>query len=111
MTGGGDGFKMVIHGGQSSDGDGFNPALSDTWHLDLSTMVWTSYPSDPIAPAISHAFVIAISNSTIMLYGGKTVENTVFGRTMVMHIDQGWRSVLPADYPSRNDLFCRAAVR
>jgi hypothetical protein len=96
MTGGRDGFKMVIHGGQSSDGLGLNPVLSDTWRLDLSTMVWTSYPSDPVAPAISHAYVMPITNSTIVFYGGKTAANEVFGRTMVMHVTQGWRSVLPA---------------
>jgi hypothetical protein len=96
MTGGRDGFKMVIHGGQSGDGSGLNPVLSDTWRLDLSTMVWTSYPSDPLAPAVSHAYVMSITNSTVILYGGTTAANEVFGRTMVMDVAQGWRSVLPA---------------
>jgi hypothetical protein len=96
MTGGRDGFKMVIHGGQSGDSSGLNPVVSDTWRLDLSTMVWTSYPSDPLAPAVSHAYVMPITNSTVMLYGGKTAANDVFGRTMTMHVAQGWRSVLPA---------------
>lgn len=96
MTGGEDGFKIIIHGGQSEEGQGSNPVVSDTWRFDLSTMVWTSYSSDPLAPALSHGYVMPITNSTVVLYGGRTAANNLFGRTMVMHVAQGWRTVLAA---------------
>jgi len=87
---------MVIFGGQSDEGDGPNPVISDTWRFDLSTMVWTSFPSDPLAPAVSHSWVMPITNSTVVLYGGRTSANNLFGRTLVMHVALGWRPVLPA---------------
>ena len=55
-----------------------------------------AFPSDPLAPAVSHAFVMPLTNSTVILYGGRTNANKLFGRTMVMHVAQGWRPVLPA---------------
>eukprot|EP00961_Rhodomonas_salina_P279652 3777626-Rhodomonas_salina.1 len=56
MIGGLDGFKMVIHGGQSDEGSGDNSVVGDTWRLDLSTNVWTKYSSDPNSPPVFHSF-------------------------------------------------------
>ena len=56
MIGGQDGFKMVVHGGQSDEGSGENSVVHDTWRLDLSTNVWTKYSSDPESPPVFLAF-------------------------------------------------------
>ena len=99
---GADGFKMVVHGGQSTFGEGANPAVSDTWRLDLSTYVWTSFISDPVAPSLSHAFCEETTNSTVVLFGGRTNSNTASGFTMIMHASNGWRPILPAgDGPAK----------
>ncbi len=58
MIGGKNGFKIVVHGGQSGAGVGEFATMSDTWRFDLTTFIWTPYSADPEAPSVAAAMAI-----------------------------------------------------
>ncbi len=84
-----------MHGGQSPAGTGDFATMSDTWRFDLTTSVWTPYSADPDAPSVADTMAISVTDSTALVYGGRSDTGNLFGQAMLFDSAK-WSRLLPA---------------
>ena len=84
------GSKLILHGGQASEGTGLASVVSDTWSFDLFSQVWTLYGSTSDLPVVSHMLTASATDVASIAFGGKSPSGVSSARLYKFDSQTSW---------------------